>query len=109
MQGAVLGFIYEKAKKGLVYSRDIEKEFDMRRATYAGILRLLEEQKMIMRKPVNEDAGLKSITITDKAIKFQKEIEQNINASEAKLKENLYDKDIEIFMRIISQMSNNIK
>lgn len=109
VQSAILGYIYRKSKNGLVYSRDIEKEFDMRRATSAGILRLLEKQGMIVRTTENKDARLKSITLTEKALTFQKEVEKAIKENEMKLKEGLSKEDLENFSRIITQMSNNIK
>ena len=108
-QSAVLGYIYRESKKGLVYSRDIEKEFDMRRATSAGILSLLEKRGMIERKSENKDARLKSITLTEKALVFQKEIVEEIRKNEKELRKGLSKNEIEDFLRIISHMSNNIK
>ena len=50
VQSAVLEYIYKRTSKGeKVYSKDIEKSFDMRRATSAGILQLLEKQGLIVR------------------------------------------------------------
>ena len=109
VQSAVLGYIYKESKKGLVYSRDIEKEFDMRRATSAGILSLLEKRGMIIRKSENKDARLKSITLTEKALIFQKEIVEEIKKNEKELRKGLSKKEIDGFLKIISKMSNNIK
>ena len=109
VQSAVLGYIYRESKKGLVYSRDIEKEFDMRRATSAGILSLLEKRGMIERKSENKDARLKSIMLTEKALVFQKEIVEEIRKNEKELRKGLSKNEIEVFLRIISHMSNNIK
>lgn len=108
VQGAILGYIYKKSKIGLVYARDIEKEFDMRRATTTGILQLMEKQGLIERKLENTDARLKSITLTQKALKIQKEIEEEIKVSEEKLKNGLTSKEIENFTKILSKMSKNI-
>ena len=108
VQGAILGYIYKKTKIGLVYARDIEKEFDMRRATTTGILQLMEKQGLIERKLENTDARLKSITLTQKALKIQKEIEEEIKVSEEKLKKGLTSKEIENFTKILSKMSKNI-
>ena len=108
VQGAILGYIYKKTKIGLVYARDIEKEFDMRRATTTGILQLMEKLGLIERKLENTDARLKSITLTQKALKIQKEIEEEIKVSEEKLKKGLTSKEIENFTKILSKMSKNI-
>ncbi len=108
VQSAILGYIYKKSKKGLVYAKDIEKDFDMRRATATGILQLMEKQGLIKREKENADARLKSIKLTEKALEIQKEIEKVIKESEKNLRKDLSEKEIKEFLRILSKMSKNI-
>ena len=70
VQAIMLKFINDKSREGKVYAKDIESEFDMRRATIAGILQLLEQNKLITRKAEDSDARLKEITITKKALEI---------------------------------------
>lgn len=108
VQSAILGYIYKKSKKGLVYAKDIEKDFDMRRATATGILQLMEKQGLIKREKENADARLKSIKLTEKALEIQKEIEKVIKESEKNLRKDLSEKEIKEFLGILSKMSKNI-
>ena len=89
VQSAILGYIYRKSKKDKVYAKDIEKEFDMRRATAAGILLLMEKQELIEREKVGNDARLKSIVLTKKALEIQNEIQKVIRENEKKIRKDL--------------------
>ena len=108
VQSAILGYIYKKSKKGLVYAKDIEKDFDMRRATATGILQLMEKQGLIKREKENEDERIKNIKLNEKATEIQKEIEKVIKESEKNLRKDLSEKEIKEFLRILSKMSKNI-
>ena len=67
VQASILKFIHKKSQSQKVYARDIETEFDMRRATIAGTLQLMEQNKLIVRKSEENDCRLKEIILTDKA------------------------------------------
>lgn len=108
VQSAILGYIYRKSKKDKVYAKDIEKEFDMRRATAAGILLLMEKQELIEREKVGNDARLKSIVLTKKALEIQNEIQKVIRENEKKIRKDLSKEEINEFLRILSKMSKNI-
>ena len=43
MQYAILGFLGEQEESANIYQRDIEAEFNIRRSTASGILKLLEK------------------------------------------------------------------
>lgn len=109
VQSAVLEYIYKRTSKGeKVYSKDIEKSFDMRRATSAGILQLLEKQGLIVRELENKDSRLKNIILTQKALMAQKEINKAIEESEKKIRQNISKEEIKQFLKILDKMSNNI-
>ena len=108
VQSAILGYIYRKSKKDKVYAKDIEKEFDMRRATAAGILQLMEKQELIEREKVGNDARLKSIVLTKKTLEIQNEIQKVIRENEKKIRKDLSKEEINEFLRILSKMSKNI-
>ena len=49
VQCSMIGFIFESNKKGSVYAKDIESKFNMRRATVAEILSLMEKKSEAKR------------------------------------------------------------
>ena len=80
VQSMIIGYIYKKSKKQEVFAKDIEEEFNMRKATVTGILQLMETNGLISRKAKTEDSRLKTITLTEKALEIEKVIKrQTIN------------------------------
>ena len=108
VQCAVIGFIFEKGKNSDVFAKDIENTFNMRRATVAEILSLMEKNKLIERIPDKEDARLKKIILTSKAVEIKKAVYEKIKEVENKIKTGLSKEEIEEFSRIIIKMSQNL-
>lgn len=108
VQCSFIAIINEGSKHGDVYAKDIEAKFNMRRATVAEILSLMEKNGLIVRESNNGDARLKKITLTQKAIEIQKSIEKEVNKVENDLKKGLTNEEINNFMRTLKQMSENI-
>ena len=82
VQCSLIGFIFESNKNGSVYAKDIESRFNMRRATVAEILSLMEKNGLIERKARSEDARLKEIRLTNKSLEIKNSIE-NIMKNES--------------------------
>ena len=80
MQNAIMGYIMHHAEKGDVFQRDIEKEFCVRRSTATVMLKNLEQKGYILRIPVEYDARLKKIILTEKAEKLQQKVRKEIDA-----------------------------
>ena len=108
VQCAVIGFIFDKGKNTDVFAKDIENTFNMRRATVAEILSLMERNKLIERIPSKEDARLKKIVLTPKAIEVKRSVSKKIEDVESKIKNGLSKEEIEEFRRIILKMSQNL-
>ena len=109
VQCSFIKLISESAKDGDVYAKAIEAEFNMRRATVAEILSLMEKNGLITRESQVGDARLKKITLTQKSIEIQKNIENEIKKVEDSLKNNLTKEEINKFMEILQKMSKNIE
>lgn len=109
VQAGILKFVYDKSKKGKVYAKDIENEFDKRRATIAGIIQLLEQNELIERKPEGKDARMKEIVLTDKALNIVKSINLTINNVEKNLKKDIAKEEISNFLETLKKMNNNLR
>ena len=81
VQSAILGYIYRKSKK---------------------------DKELIEREKVGNDARLKSIVLTKKALEIQNEIQKVIRENEKKIRKDLSKEEINEFLRILSKMSKNI-
>ena len=108
IQAIILKFIHDKSKKGKVYAKDIETEFDIRRATVAGTLQLMEQKQLINRKAEGSDARLKEITITKKALEIINNVDSSIAQLEKTLQKNVSKKEKENFLKTIDKLSKKL-
>ena len=108
VQCAVIGFIFEKSKNTNVFAKDIESTFNMRRATVAEILALMEKNNLIERIAIQEDARLKKIVLTQKSLEIKNNVSKKIIEVEKRIKRGLSKEEIEEFSRIIIKMSKNL-
>ncbi len=108
MQGPMLGFISDRGRMQDVFQKDIEKKFNIRRSTATVMLQNLEQKGYIVREPVERDARLKKIVLTEKAIRQNEEIRAQIDAFHEELEAGLTAEEREIFFRILDKIKANL-
>ena len=99
---------YDKSKNKDIFAKDIEEEFEIKGASVAGILQLMEKKELITRLPVDKDARFKKLVLTEKALTLRKEMEFDFNEVEKNMKKGITKEDINIFLKLIKKMLNNI-
>lgn len=104
----ILGYIFINKEKD-IFQKDIEIEFNIRRSTVSEILDNMENNNLIERIPVNYDARLKKIVLTDKGFMVYNESFKHIIDFENVLKININKKDLKIFFSVLEQIENNIQ
>lgn len=92
-----------------VYQRDIERRFDISRATATTMLQLMEKNGYIIRKPVPQDARLKQLVLTPKALQVEKAKDTDIIFIEQRLQEGISEEDMEIFFSCMEKMRENMQ
>lgn len=108
VQSHMIGFIYDH-KDHTMLQKDLEKEFNRRRSTITGILKLMEKNGYIIREYSKKDARVKMVTLTDKAILLHKEINSKIDAFDRNLKKGLTQEEIDAFHSIASKIKKNLE
>ena len=108
MQEDILHFILLETIQRDLYQRDLEKEFKVRRSTATGILQLLEKKGYLYREPVKEDARLKRIVPTEKALQLRGRLLDNIQKREEQLRQGIPEEDMDVFLRVLKQISANL-
>ena len=109
VQCSFIEFIYKSRKSGNIYAKNIESKFNMRRATVAEILSLMEKNGLIERKSTREDARLKEITLTNKSMEIINSIAKEVKKVEKNLKKDLTEEELQSFMNILEKMSKNLE
>ena len=109
IQAPVVGFIYDRSRTQDVFQRDIEKEFNIRRSTATVLLQNLEQKGFIERISVEQDARLKKILLTEKAVERNQEIRSAIDRFNAGLERGLTEEERSTFFRIMDKITENLK
>ena len=108
MQGPLLGYLYHKSRQGDVYQKDVEKEFRIRRSTATVMLQSLEQKGYLIRVASTEDARLKRILLTEKAIEHHNLIEEQIRIFNRELEAGLTEEEKATFLCILDKMMQNL-
>ncbi|WP_455539342.1 MarR family winged helix-turn-helix transcriptional regulator [Terrisporobacter sp.] len=108
-QAYAIDFISMEGKDRDIFQKDLEKEFDLKRSSISLMLNNMEKNELIQRVAVSEDARLKKIVLTEKAIKLNKKISYAIDLIEDKLAEDLTAEEIIIFYKVLDKMRNSLK
>lgn len=108
VQGRILHFILVKSSQDEVFQKDIEEEFNLRRSTATGILQLMEKNGVLRREKVPYDARLKSLIPTSKALELKKKVDMDIQNLEELLRKNIDPEKMDIFFKVMEQMSKNL-
>lgn len=108
VQSMLIGYIYKKSKQGEVFAKDIEEEFDMRKATVTGIIQLMESNGLIIRKAKQGDCRLKSIVLTSRALQIEKIAKKQINITEKEIVKEMTKEEQEIFLKLLKKASYNL-
>lgn len=108
MHGWAIGYLINNSSKD-IFQKDFENEFSIRRSTASNILKHMEDNGLIKRVPVEYDARLKKIILTEKAIEIHKQISAAIEKRENKMRRGLSDDEIETFFKITAKLKNNLE
>ncbi|WP_342757502.1 MarR family winged helix-turn-helix transcriptional regulator [Kineothrix sedimenti] len=107
MQYGILGFLAEQSSKTDVYQKDIEAEFNIRRSTASGMLKLLEKEGFIIRENDSGDTRLKKIIMSDRAKELNKVAKANMEKLQVLLTRGISDKEMEQFYATLKKISDN--
>ena len=86
--GWMLGYLYHRRDKE-VFQKDMEADFHMAKSSVTAALQGLEKNGYIRREPVERDARLKKIVVTERGIQLHDSIKQSIEDMERKLAADL--------------------
>lgn len=108
MQKHILHYILFETMHRDLFQKDVEKEYNIRRSTATETLQLLEKKGYIYRERVECDARLKKIVPTDKALGVRRHLLSTIRRMEEQIKEGISEKDMDVFLRVLKQISENL-
>lgn len=109
VQGRVIGYLAKKERVGeVVFQRDVEEEFHIRRSSVTSIIQGLEKNGYITRESVAQDARLKKIILTDKGRKINQSVRETILSEEEKILQVLTSEEKEQFFYLIQKLEKGL-
>ncbi len=104
----IIGYIRHAGTRD-VFQKDIETKFSIRRSTATGILQLMEKNDLIIREPVDYDARLKKILLTEKALAVSRQAKHNVSDLDKHLTKDIPAEELEAVRSVLWKMLNNLE
>lgn len=108
IQRHVLKYILLTTLRGDVYPKDVEEEFQIRKSTVTGILKLMEKNGFIRRVSDKKDARYKRLVPTPKAEALRPYILKHIHETEDRLTRGISGEDLEVCKKVMCRMFCNL-
>lgn len=85
MQISVINFIADHEQTQTIFQRDLEQEFNIRKATSSSLVTKMVKADLLVRVPTQYDARYKRLLLTPKARQLAAQIEQFFQKSEQRM------------------------
>lgn len=103
----ILNFLFRRGETA-TFQRDVEAEFNVRRSTATEILKQMERSGLIRRVPVDYDARLKKIELTEFASDVKKQLEEQVRRTENVLTDGFSKEELDAFFEYIERFKQNL-
>ena len=107
MQCATLHYL-RRHKDEDVFQKDLEAAFSISGATVTNILKVMEKDGLITRIPVEKDARLKKLVMTEKGMQYDEVARTNVTRLEAGMEKGFTEEEITRFREYLDRLTQNI-
>lgn len=107
MQCATLHYLKSHEKED-VFQKDIEIAFSISGATATNILKIMEKDDFIQRVPMEKDARLKKLEMTQKGTYYHELASEHLNLLEDGMKKGFTEEEITQFYDYLERVAQNI-
>ena len=107
MQCATLHYLRRHQDED-VFQKDLEAAFSISGATVTNILKVMEKDGLIIRVPMEKDARLKKLVMTEKGMQYDKVAYSNVARLEAGMEKGFTEEEIARFREYLDRLTQNI-
>ena len=105
--GWIIGYLVEHLDED-IYQKDIESVFSLRRSTVSNMLKLMERKGYVDRLPVDNDARLKKLVPTQKALDIHRRMVEELQKREQLLRQNITAEELDTFFAVLQKLRRNM-
>ena len=92
-----------------VFQRDLEETFGITRSTVSKVINLMVQKGLIERSPVEYDARLKKLSLTDKSRELLGYMQEDNDNMDAVLTEGFSEEEKALLFSYLQRIKNNLK
>ena len=107
MQCGTIRYLCEHDKEE-VFQKDYEKAFSITGATATNILKLMEKDGIILRIPIERDARMKKLVLTEKGYRLEEQAKSNIRVLENQMIKGFTEEEVTTFRGLLDKVTQNI-
>lgn len=107
MQCATLHYLRHHKDED-VFQKDLEAAFSISGATVTNILKVMEKDGLITRIPMEKDARLKKLVMTEKGKQYDEVARTNVVRLEAGMEKGFTEEEITRFREYLDRLTQNI-
>ena len=107
MQCATLHYL-RCHKEEDVFQKDLEAAFSISGATVTNILKVMEKDGLIIRVPVEKDARLKKLMMTEKGMQYDKVARENVIRLGMGMEKGFTEEELTRFREYLDRLTQNI-
>ncbi len=107
MQCATLHYLKHHAQQD-VFQKDLEAAFNISGATATNILKIMEKDGLIVRVPMEKDARLKKLQMTEKGMQYNEVALANVHRLEEGMIKGFSEEELTIFRDYLDRLTQNI-
>ena len=109
-QCLILNYIENKSRSEIVvYQKDIEDFFDLRRSTICEILNIMEKNNLIKRSLSDVDMRSKEINLDTSGYLVLDEFQNKIQELEMIMKKDISEEELLLFFRLLEKFRKNLE
>lgn len=91
-----------------VFQKDLEAAFSISGATVTNILKVMEKEELITRVPMEKDARLKKLKMTDKGRQYDEVARENVIRLGAGMEKGFTEEELTRFREYLDRLTQNI-
>ena len=104
----MIGYIMDNPDRN-IFQKDIEAEFHLSGATVTNMLKSLEKKGYIVRTPMENDARLKRIELTQKALDHENRVRENIRVIEEAMHKGFSKEEFDMMLGFLDRVIDNME